>query len=125
MEEIKTTQEQLAKIDMLDYRLRAVLYDLNLLRKSIEASCNTSNTPNTPLSTNDTSIKEIYKNLKKHRSSRSNLRSFCKAKGINTLEELLKVSPSEFIEFKGIGPKTLYDVRVAIESLGIVWSDAK
>ena len=122
METIKTVQDQLAMIDMLDYRLRAVLYDLGLLRKSIEEFCNDTKSP--PIATGAT-LKDVYAKLKKHRGSRANLRAVCRANGINSLEEFIKISPSEFMRNKGIGPKTVQDVREAIESLGIVWSDVR
>ena len=122
MEEIKNLQDQLAKIDLLDSRLRAVLFDLSLLRKSLEAS--NSNNDTSPAGI-DNLLKTVYQKLRKHRASRSNFRSFCKANRVNTLEDFIKYKPSTFIRFKGVGPKTLKDVREAIESLGVVWSDAQ
>ena len=42
---------------------------------------------------------------------------------IDTLEKLLSLKPSEFIDFEGVGKTTLYYTRKAIESFGFVWSD--
>ncbi len=44
---------------------------------------------------------------------------------IDTLEKLLSLKPSEFMEFEGVGKTTLYYTRKAIESFGFVWSDVK
>lgn len=118
-----TVQEVLAKMDMLDYQLRTTLHDLNKLRERIAECLNPQETAPSPAP--NATLKDVYNNLKKHKASRSNLRMFCKAKGINTLEVFLKNTPKDFMSFKGIGPKTLYDVRKAIESLGIVWSDVR
>ncbi|MCR5433046.1 MAG: hypothetical protein K6F20_01485 [Bacteroidaceae bacterium] len=122
MEEIKNLQDQLAKIDVLDSRLRAILFDLSLLRKSLEAS--NSNIDVSPAAKDDL-LETVYQKLRKRKASRSNFRSFCKANSVNTLEDFIKYKPSTFLRFKGIGPKTLTDVREAIESLGVVWSDAQ
>ena len=59
-----------------------------------------------------------------HRFSRSKLRKLCRTYNIKTLDELLQISPSAFVTYKGIGTTTAYNVREVIESLGIVWSDA-
>ena len=118
-----TVQEVLAKMDMLDYQLRTTLHDLNKLRERIVDCLNPQEAPPSPAP--NATLKEVYSNLKRHKASRSNLRMFCKAKGINTLEAFLKNSPKDFISYKGIGPKTLCDVRKAIESLGVVWSDVR
>lgn len=118
-----TVQEVLAKMDMLDYQLRTALYDLNKLRERIVDCLNPQETP--PPTPTTATLKDVYNALKKHKSSRHKLRTLCKENGINTLEEFLKISPSGILDYKGIGPKTVYDVRVAIESLGVVWSDVR
>lgn len=43
---------------------------------------------------------------------------------IDTLDKLLSIKPDDFLNLEGVGKTTLYHTRKAIESFGIVWSDA-
>lgn len=44
---------------------------------------------------------------------------------IDTLDKLLSLRPDDFLNIEGVGKTTLYHTRKAIESFGIVWSDAQ
>ena len=116
------TLKQLEMIDALKNRVQSILDELDILRKSIEESENAYN----PSSANGVTLDDVFNVLAKrnHKSSRFKLRELCKSKNISTLDEFLQISPREFIENKGIGRATAYEVRDAIESLGVVWSDA-
>lgn len=117
------TAKQIATIDALKVRVQSILDDLDLLRKNIEES---DNNVYTPSSANGVTLNDVLKELdnKKHKSSRFKLRELCKDNNINSLDDFLKISPSAFERYKGIGPTTAYHVRKAIEGLGVVWSDA-
>jgi len=116
------TLKQLEMIDALKNRVQSILDELDILRKSIEESENAYN----PSSANGVTLDDVFNVLAKrnHKSSRFKLRELCKSKNISTLDEFLQIPPREFIENKGIGRATAYEVRDAIESLGVVWSDA-
>lgn len=122
MTKIDTTK-QLEIIDSLKIRVQSILNELDTLRNCLVESGKKSYTPS---SANGVTLEDIFNALKKgnHKSSRFKLRELCKNNNINTLDEFLKISPREFITFKGIGRATAYEVRDAIESLEIVWSDA-
>ena len=119
----KDILKQLEMIDSLENRMKSILDDLNALRKNIleseERSCDPSRSKNVTLN-------DVYKVLErnKHKSSRFKLREFCRSKNIETLDDFLNIPPRQFIQYKRIGETTSYQVREAIESLGIVWGDA-
>ena len=116
------TLKQLEMIDALKNRVQSILDELDILRKSIAESENAYN----PSSANGVTLDDVFNVLAKrnHKSSRFKLRELCKSKNISTLDKFLQIPPREFIENKGIGRATAYEVRDAIESLGVVWSDA-
>ncbi|MBQ7553809.1 MAG: hypothetical protein IJT46_05580 [Bacteroidaceae bacterium] len=116
------TLKQLEMIDALKNRVQSILEELEILRISIAESENAYN----PSSSNGVALDDVFNVLAKrnHKSSRFKLRELCKSKNISTLDEFLQIPPREFIENKGIGRVTAYEVRDAIESLGVVWSDA-
>ena len=80
-----------------------------------------------PSPTQGVTLIDIFKALekKKHKNARFKLRQLCLDNNINTLDDFLKLSPSEFKTYRNIGTTTVYQVREVIESFGIVWSDAK
>ncbi len=116
------TLKQLEMIDALKNRVQSILDELEVLRKSIAESEKAYN----PSSAKGVTLDDVFNVLAKrnHKSSRFKLRELCKSKNISTLDEFLRIPPREFIDNKGIGRATVYEVRNAIESLGIVWSDA-
>ena len=116
------TLKQLEMIDALKNRVQSILDELEVLRKNIAESEKAYN----PSSAKGVTLDDVFKVLekRKHKSSRFKLRELCKGKNISTLDEFLRIPPREFIDNKGIGRATVYEVRDAIESLGIVWSDA-
>lgn len=117
------TSKQLEMIDSLKILVQSILNELDTLRNCIVESDKKAYTHS---SANGVTLEDIFNTLKKgnHKNSRFKLRELCKNNNINTLDEFLKISPREFITYKGIGRATAYEVRDAIESLGIVWSDA-
>ena len=119
----KDTLKQLEMIDTLKTRLQSLMDDLDVLRRSIEECEKKAYNPS---SANGVTLDDVFKALEKksHRNSRFKLRELCRSNNISSLDEFLKISPNAFVHYKGIGPTTAYQVRVAIESLGIVWSDA-
>jgi len=116
------TLKQLEMIDALKNRVQSILNELEILSKSIAESEKVYN----PSSANGVTLDDVFNVLAKrnHKSSPFKLRELCKSKNISTLDEFLRIAPREFIENKGIGRATAYEVRDAIESLGVVWSDA-
>lgn len=117
------TIKQLEMIDALEDRVKSILYDLNELRKSILESEGRAYDPSR---SKGVTLNDVYKVLErnKHKSSRFKLREFCKSENIETLDDFLNILPRQFVQYKNIGKTTSYQVREAIESLGIVWSDA-
>ena len=117
------TLKQLEMIDSLENRVKSILNDLEVLRRSIVESEERSRVPSPA---KGVTLDDVYKALvqKKHKSSRFKLREFCKAENIGTLDDFLNIPPRDFVRFKNIGKTTSYQVREAIESLGVVWSDA-
>ena len=119
----KETLKQLDMIDALKKRMLSFLDDLDSLRRNIEES---EKRDYNPSSSKGVTLQDVYKALekRKHKSSRSKLREICRNNDINSLDDFLKISPKEFVRYKGIGSTTAYQVREIIESFGIVWSDA-
>ena len=99
---------------------------IDFLEKSITCPFNLMKTSN-PSPTQGVTLIDIFKALekKKHKNARFKLRQLCLDNNINTLDDFLKLSPSEFKTYRNIGTTTVYQVREVIESFGIVWSDAK
>lgn len=116
-------QKQLKTIDAIKAQLQSILKDLDVLRASVIES---EKTDYRPSSANGRTLDDVFKVMeaRKYRLSRSKLRKLCRTYNIKTLDELLQISPSAFVTYKGIGTTTAYNVREVIESLGIVWSDA-
>lgn len=117
-----TKAEQLKMIDGLEKKLKDALEELAVLKESLLD--NPSSTASTD--TNGITLEDVYAAIGKRKKSYAyRLRTFCKEKNIDTLEEFLHIPPSEFINAKGIGITTLHIIRKSIEGLGIVWTDAQ
>ena len=114
--------EQLRMIDNLEQRLIDALEDLAKLKASLlDIKSSTEN--KIP---EDVSLEDVYLAIgKKKKAYAYRLKAFCNDNNINTLAELVSVPPSQFIHSKGVGITTLHVVRKAIESLGVVWTDAQ
>ncbi len=112
--------EQLKMIESLEQKLNDALTELEELKANILH-------PIPMVSENDTNEKtllDVYRALKNINQSNANrLRIFCQKRGIDTLEQLLMISPSELKKTEGIGVYTLQQIEQAIDSLGIVWND--
>ena len=117
------TLKQLETIDALKKRVQSILNDLEDLRKSIEKSERNAYNPS---SANGVTLFDVFEALekRKHKNARSKLRQLCRNEKISTLDEFLKISPSDFLKYRNIGSNTVYQVREVIESFGIIWSDA-
>ena len=115
--------KQLEMIDTLKDRVQSILSDLEDLRKSILESEKKAYDPSP---TQGVTLIDIFNALekKKHKNARFKLRQLCRDNNIETLDEFLKLSPSDFATYRNIGTTTVYQVREVIESFGIVWSDA-
>lgn len=117
-----TKTEQLKLIDGLEKKLRNALEELALLKESLLEEPS----PTASTDTNGITLEDVYAAIGNRKKSYAyRLRTFCKEKNIDTLEEFLHIPPSEFINYKGIGITTLHIIRKSIEGLGIVWTDAQ
>ena len=71
-------------------------------------------------------MKDLYDAIGQKKASYINrIKGYCKENNINTFEEFIAITPSEFVCTKGIGTYTLRVVNKALERLGVVWKDVK
>lgn len=66
---------------------------------------------------------EVGYNKRSKKKWRTKIRHILERYNINTLEELLLFTPSEFKELNGVGPSTLQHIKRGLSKCGITWPD--